>query len=129
MKLFLLPLCLSLASCAGPGAVQTPGTAPVQAVADQVVVTGARGLILANLAYQTVGTAAAIGIEQGAITGETKERVKEISREVVAALVDGEKKIASADKAVSAAAALASIDKLCALHPTLRRACAAVKEK
>lgn len=129
MKLVLTPLCLALASCTGLGGVQSPGSTPVQAVADQVVVTGARGLILANLAYQTVGTAAAVGIEQGVITGATKERVKEISREVVVALVDGEEKVASADKAVSAAAALASIDKLCALHPTLRRACEAVREK
>ena len=126
-KLVFIPLALALAACNGLGGISSPGSAPVQVVADRVVVEGARGLILANLAYQTVGTAAAIGIEQGVITGATKDRVKEVSREVTEALVDGERKVTKADKAASAAAALASIDKLCALHPTLQRACAAVR--
>ncbi len=128
MKLILIPLTFALVSCAGLGGIQSSGSASVEAVADKVVVTGARGLILANLAYQTVGTAAAIGIEQGAITGGTKDQVKAVSQEVVEALVKGEQGVRSADKAASAAAAMASIDKLCGLHPTLKRACEATRQ-
>jgi hypothetical protein len=128
MKLILIPFALALASCSGLGGIESPGPTPAQAVADKVVVTGARGLILANLAYQTVGTAAAIGIEQGAITGGTKDQVKAVSQEVVEALVKGEQGVRSADKAASAAAAMASIDKLCGLHPTLKRACEATRQ-
>lgn len=127
MKYLIIPLSLALASCTGLSGVQSPGASPVEAVTDRVVVEGARGLILANLAYQTVGTAAAIGIEKGLITGTTKTRVQAVSQKIADALADGQKAVTTGDKAVSAAAALASIDELCGLHPTLQRACAAVR--
>lgn len=127
MKLILIPLALALSSCMGAGAIQSPGSTPVHTVTDRVVVEAGRGLILANLAYQTVGTAAAVGIEKGLITGTTKTRVQAVSQKIANALADGEKAVKTGDKAASAAAALASIDELCKLHPTLQRACAAVR--
>lgn len=122
-------VCLFLAAtgCSMTGVTPPGDKAPVEAVADRVVVEGGRGLILANLAYQTVGTAAAIGIEQGAITGGTKLKVQRASQRAIEALEAGERAVLTADKAASAAAALAAVDELCGLHPTLARACSALR--
>jgi len=125
--------CASLASCGvGVGAVASAGSkapaAPaVVAVGDQVVVQGGRALILANLTYQTIGTAAAIGMEQGLITGETKVKVKAVSAEIASNLAKGERALLAGDKALSAAAALGAVDRLCKLHPIITRACEAAR--
>ena len=123
--LFLPMLAGALLSGCTPMAAAGGGA--VASASDRVVVEGGRALILANLAYQTVGTAAAIGIEQGVITGSTKVRVQAISQRVTDALTAGERAVLTGDKAASAAQALAGIDELCGLHPTLVRACAAVR--
>jgi len=129
-----LLLCLApLGACAGLGAPfggAGSGSAtggPVAAVGDAVVIEGGRALIIANLVYQSVGTAAAIGIERGIITGDTKVKVKAASARIVDALDKGERAVLAGDKAVSAAQALDGLDDLCALHPTLAAACAAVR--
>lgn len=122
---FLFVIGMLLSSC-GPiqsaGSIATSPT-PVAAAGDTVVVEGGRALILANLVYQTVGTAAAITIENGWVKGDAKLKVQAASQRVVDALGDGEKAVLTADKATSAAKALSAIGDLCALHPFIKAAC------
>ena len=103
------------------------GATNVSTVSDKVVVESGRALILANLAYQTVGTAAAVGIEKGLIVGETKVRVQKASQKATDALVLGEKALSAADKGVAAITAMDAIEELCGIHASLSIACEAVK--
>lgn len=109
-----------LTGCAGM-VVRPP--VEVGQVADKVVVESARGLILANLAYRTAGTAAAIGMEQGLITGTTKEKVKQTSQTVVDALQKAEGAVTKVDRATAVNDAFEAIDLLCTLSPAIQRAC------
>lgn len=97
--------------------------APVKAVADAVVVEGGRAMILANLAYQTAGTATAIAIENGWIKGPAKVAAQAASQKAAAALVAGQRAILTADKASNAAAALSAVGALCDIHPFIADAC------
>lgn len=124
----LIPLALMGCNFATPATASAASpSSVVTATADKVVIEGGRALVIANLAYQTVGTAAAIGIEQGVITGETKVKVKLASQKAYDALATGQKALLAGDKAASAVAAIGAIDQLCALHPVLATACAAVR--
>lgn len=96
---------------------------PFEATADTVVVEGGRALIIANLAYQTAGTAAALAIENGWIKGEAKAKVQAASQKAVDALQAGERAVLTADKASQAAAALSAVGELCAVHPFIKAAC------
>jgi hypothetical protein len=117
--LFVVGMLLS--GCAPPRSVGA--AAPVAAAGDAVVVQGGRALIFANLAYQTAGTAAALGIENGWIKGNAKVSIQAASQRAVDALADGERAVSAADKAASAARALAAVGDLCALHPLIKAAC------
>lgn len=115
-------------SLAAPATAGTSApTSVVSVVSDKVVVEGGRALILANLAYQTVGTAAAVGIEQGVITGETKVKVQRASQKAVDALDAGQRALLAGDKAAAAVAAMGAVDELCGLHSVLARACSAIR--
>lgn len=118
-------LALALIGCApvqSAGGIATKP--PVQAAADSVVVEGGRALILANLAYQTAGTAAATAIEMGWLKGDAKVKVQSASQRAVDALSAGERAVLTADKASQAAAALSAVGDLCELHPFIKAACA-----
>lgn len=121
---WLMIAAMMLIGLAGCGPVQSAGSvAPVQATADRVVVEGGRALILANLAYQTAGTAAAVALENGWVKGDAKAKVQAASQRAVDALTAGESAIRTADKATQAAAALSAVGELCALHPFIKAAC------
>lgn len=124
---WLMIAAMMLIGLAGCGPVRSAGTvapaAPVTAAADRVVVEGGRALILANLAYQTAGTAAATAIEMGWIKGVAKVKVQVASQRAVDALAAGERAIQTADKATQVAAALSAVGELCALHPFIKAAC------
>lgn len=120
-------LAIGLVGCTPVPAPATVATAPIQAAGDRVVVEGGRALILANLVYQTAGTAAAITIENGWVTGDAKAKVQAASQRAVDALSAGERAIQTADKATQAAAALSAVGELCALHPFIKAACERAK--
>jgi hypothetical protein len=127
---WLMVLAMILIGASGCAPVQSAGsvaapvvTAPVKATADTVIVEGGRGLILANLAYQTVGTAAAIAIENDWVKGDAKVKVQAASQRAVDALEAGERAVQTADKATQAAAALSAVGDLCELHPFIKAAC------
>lgn len=126
----MILICLALAA-SGCGPIQSAGSIatkpPVQTAADTVVVEGGRALILANLAYQTAGTAAATAIEMGWVKGDAKAKVQAASQRAVDALTAGERAIQTADKASQAAAALSAVGELCALHPFIKSACERAK--
>ncbi len=124
---WLMIAAMMLIGLAGCAPLQSAGTvapaAPVTATADRVVVEGGRALILANLAYQTAGTAAATALEMGWVKGDAKAKVQAASQRAVDALSAGERSIQTADKATQAAAALSAVGELCALHPFIKAAC------
>lgn len=127
--MILVSVALALTGC---GPINSAGSIPapagvVQAGGDRVVVEGGRALILANLSYQTVGTAAALAIENGWIAGPAKVRVQRASQKAVDALEAGQRALTTVDKASSAAAAFSAIDELCAIHPFIKSACERVK--
>jgi hypothetical protein len=110
------------------GTGSAPVTAPAAssgavALSDRVIIKGGQALVIANAAYQTIGTAAAIGIEKGVITGPLKVEVKAASARVSSALDKGNRALQSGDKAASAVEALDGLDKLCDLTPVLATAC------
>lgn len=127
---WLMIAAMMLIGLAGCAPVQSAGTvapaAPIQAAGDRVVVEGGRALILANLVYQTAGTAAAITLENGWVKGDAKAKVQAASQRAVDALAAGERAIQSADKATQAAA-LSAVGELCELHPFIKAACERAK--
>jgi len=120
-------LAIGLAGCTPVPAPATVTTAPIAAAGDRVIVEGGRALILANLVYQTAGTAAAITIENGWVKGDAKAKVQAASQRAVDALAAGERAIQTADKATQAAAALSAVGELCSLHPFIKAACERAK--
>lgn len=119
-----------LIGSSGCAPVQSAGSvaAPVvAATGDRVVVEGGRALIIANLVYQTAGTAAAIAIENEWVKGDAKAKVQAASQRAVDALEVGERAIQTADKATQAAAALSAVGDLCELHPFIKAACERAK--
>lgn len=127
--LILIPCLIFMAGCSpvqSAGSTAAPSS-PVAAAGDAVVVQGGRALILANLAYQTAGTAAATAIEMGWIEGDAKKVVQAASQRAVDALSAGERAILTADKATQAAAALSAVGELCAVHPFIKAACERAK--
>jgi len=127
LKTLLLALALLLSGCAigapppvdplpaAPAAAAPDGAAVagrVDAVAGRVLVTGTQGLILANLVYQTVGTAALAGMEAGVIAGPLKDQVKALDRRVIAALGSGRRAKDAAAQARAAATALAALGEI-----------------
>lgn len=130
LALLIVFLAIPLGGCALAAPVSAGATAPTSVVSvasDKVIVEGGRALILANLAYQTVGTAAAVGIEQGIIIGETKVKVQRASQKAVDALEAGQRALLAGDKASAAVAAMGAVDELCGLHSVLMRACNSVR--
>jgi hypothetical protein len=110
-RLAPLALALALSSCALPGtlgAITLPvaGNPTVAAVGDKVVVTGTQGLILANLAYQTLAEPIAVAMERGVITGTKKQQIKVLSARITALLQKGKEAQDSAVKAKAAADAM-----------------------
>lgn len=119
-----LSLLLCIGGCAPVGAA---GPAPVQTASDRVVVEGGRALILANLAYQTAGTATAVAIDAGWLKGEAKTKAQAASQRAVDALAAGERAILTTDKATQAVAAFSAVGELCSLHPFIKAACERAK--
>lgn len=133
----LAPLLL-LGGCGDKLPLDTAGAAPVTvpagsgnsgaaALGDRVIIKGGQALVIANASYQTIGTAAAIGMEKGLITGTAKVQVKAVSAKIAAALDRGNTALQTGDKAASAVEALDGLDELCGLTPVLATACKVIR--
>lgn len=118
MKRLALVWLIPLAGCSyNTNTLPAPATpsTPIASAADKVVLTGAKGLIFANLIYQSLGTPVAVGLEQGVIKGETAVRVKALSRTTVNALQAGRNAATDADKARYANLALSALETISSL--------------
>ena len=113
-RLIIAALALACVACT-PTPPTSAGATPVETAADGVIVSGTRGLILANLLYQSIGTPVAVALEQGVITGSLKVKVQAADRAVIAALKAGRNAQDVAGKARAATDALAALDVLSAL--------------
>ena len=115
MKTLLLAVLLTLSACATISPAPPAPVADAVVIADKVQVTTPAGkalleatpaLVLANLTYQTIGTPVAVALESGVVPPAVAVQAKALSRQVVAALVAGEKAKTNAARAAEAAKAL-----------------------
>lgn len=123
--LLLLPL-LAIAACVGPapvpasiapaapvGAAVPAEPGPVAVVADKVVLEGARGLVLAHLAYQSVAALVLVPAEAGLIPAPLAARARDANRTALDALAKAD---AAADGAVRAREVARALDGIAALR-------------
>lgn len=112
MKKLLLAAALALAcsACTTAGAPDRP--APIAAAADTVVISGTKGLILANLMYQSIGTPVAAVMESGVLPAPIKAKVKAVDLVVITSLRAGARAQDAATRAREASRALAGLDEL-----------------
>lgn len=98
----------SITAGAGPA---TPSST-ITAAADTVVISGTKGLILANLLYQSIGTPVAVVMESGVLPAPIKVQVKAVDLVVITALKTGARAQDAATRAREASRALAGLDEL-----------------
>jgi len=92
-RLLLLPALALLGACAAlqtappspaPPAMDAPS--PVAAVADRVTIEGTRGLVIAELAYNTAARITLAGVEAGLIKGEAAATARTLNTRAMTAL-------------------------------------------
>jgi hypothetical protein len=114
MKRLIICATLALAACTPHPT--TPGTTPpVQQVVDKVVIEGTRGLILAELGYESAATLALDLINAGVIKGETAAKVRDLNATITGLLVKAKATTDAAQRAALVAQALDQTFKLQAL--------------
>ncbi len=104
MKRLIICAALALAACTPHPT--SPGSAPVQQVVDKVVIEGTRGLILAELGYESAATLALDLINAGVIKGETAAKVRDLNATVTDLLVKAKATTDAAQRAALVAQAL-----------------------
>jgi hypothetical protein len=91
---------LPLSACS-PTAISSAGT--VSAAADVITVDSTRGLILAELGYQTVANLALAGVQSGAIRGAAAATVVDLNKKATAALIAAHSATTDVDRAAEVA--------------------------
>lgn len=92
-----------------------PNPSPVEVVAGRVIVEGTRGLILAELTYQSVAQAALAATKAGIIKGSAATLARDLNRKATTAIIAGQSASTAAEKAQHAATILSSVSGLCKL--------------
>jgi hypothetical protein len=110
MKRLIICAALALAACTPHPT--SPGSTPVQQVVDKVVIEGTRGLILAELGYESAATVALELIDAGVITGAVAVQVQALNRTITDLLVKAKATADAAQRAALVAQALNETFKL-----------------
>lgn len=110
MKRLIICAALALAACTPHPT--SPGSTPVQQVVDKVVIEGTRGLILAELGYESAATVALELIDAGVITGAVAVQVQALNRTITDLLVKAKATTDAAQRAALVAQALNETFKL-----------------
>lgn len=109
----LAPLTMAAGCSPGPD----PQSTPAAGFAETITIAGTKGLVIAELAYNTANPAAQAAVRAGLVKGDSAARMRELNRRILAALATAKATQSAAVQASEVGKAIDAIAELKNLTP------------